>query len=114
MFNFLRRGDPEQLRCSWYIFALQIPWLPEYRPRKDDWRNKVCALCSSGKIHTFTTEEIGEYKKASTQPGAMTAMINWYRAVVPAKIEKGFICKSPYADAVGDTRCGAQSPHGAS
>jgi len=28
MLNFLRRGDPEQLRRSWYIFAFQIPWLP--------------------------------------------------------------------------------------
>lgn len=80
--NFLRRGDPEQLRRSWYIFAFQIPWLPEYFLRINGWRNTVRVLRGSGKIHTFSNEDIVEYKKAWAQPGAMTAMINWYRAAV--------------------------------
>jgi pimeloyl-ACP methyl ester carboxylesterase len=80
MYNFLRRGDPEQLRRSWYVFAFQIPWLPEHFLRKNDFRNMVRALRGSGKIHTFTDEEIVEYKQAWSQPGALTAMINWYRA----------------------------------
>ncbi len=82
MLNFLRRGDPEQLRRSWYIFAFQVPWLPEYFLRKNDWRNAVRVLRGNGKIHTFTNEDIVEYKQAWSQPGAMTAMINWYRAAV--------------------------------
>jgi len=82
MLNFLRRGDPEQLRRSWYIFTFQVPWLPEYFLRKNDWRNAVRVLRGSGKIHTFTNEDIIEYKQAWSQPGAMTAMINWYRAAV--------------------------------
>jgi pimeloyl-ACP methyl ester carboxylesterase len=82
MLNFLRRGDPEQLRRSWYIFAFQIPWLPEYFLCKNDWRNAVRALRGSGKIHNLTDEDIMEYKQAWSQPGAMTAMINWYRAAV--------------------------------
>jgi pimeloyl-ACP methyl ester carboxylesterase len=81
MMNFLRRGDPEQLRRSWYVFAFQIPWLPEYFLRVNDWRNAVRVLRGSGKIHTFTNEDIAEYKKAWSQPGAMIAMINWYRAI---------------------------------
>jgi len=80
MRNFLRRGDPEQLRRSWYIFAFQLPWLPEYSLCKNDWRNTVRALRGSGKIHTFTNEDIEKYKEAWSQPGAITAMINWYRA----------------------------------
>lgn len=82
MINFLRRGDPEQLRRSWYIFAFQIPCLPEYYLCKNDWRNTVRMLRGSGKLHTFTNEDIEENKKAWSQPGAMTAMINWYRAAV--------------------------------
>ena len=82
MLNFLRRGDPEQLRRSWYVFAFQAPWLPEYFLRRNDWRNAVRVLRGSGKIHTFSNEDIVEYKKAWAQPGAMTAMINWYRAAV--------------------------------
>jgi pimeloyl-ACP methyl ester carboxylesterase len=80
MSNFLRRGDPEQLRRSWYFFTFQIPWLPEYLLSRNDWRRTVLALRGSGKIHTFTNEDITEYKKAWSQPGAMTAMLNWYRA----------------------------------
>jgi pimeloyl-ACP methyl ester carboxylesterase len=80
MLNFLRRGDPEQLRRSGYIFAFQLPWLPEYFLRKNDWREMVRALRGSGKIHTFTDEDIAEYKQAWSQPGAVSAMINWYRA----------------------------------
>ena len=78
--NFLRRGDPEQLRRSWYFFTFQIPWLPEYLLRRDDWRRTVLALRGSGKIHTFKNEDITEYKKAWSRPGALTAMLNWYRA----------------------------------
>jgi pimeloyl-ACP methyl ester carboxylesterase len=80
--NFLRRGDPEQLRRSWYVFSFQIPWLPEYFLRRNDWRNMVRSLRGSGKIHTFTNDEIEEYKQAWSQPGALTAMLNWYRAAV--------------------------------
>ena len=82
MMNFLRRGDPEQLRRSWYVFAFQIPWLPEAIMRSDNWRGAERVLRGSGKIHTFTNEDMTEYKKAWSQPDAMTAMINWYRAIV--------------------------------
>lgn len=80
MIRFLRRGDPEQLRRSWYFFTFQIPWLPEYLMRKNDWRRMVLALRGSGKVHTFTNEDIAEYKGAWSRPGAVTAMLNWYRA----------------------------------
>jgi pimeloyl-ACP methyl ester carboxylesterase len=97
MLNFLHRGDPEQLRRSWYIFAFQIPWLPEYLLEKDDWRNTIRVLRGSGKIHTFTKEDISEYKKAWSQPGAMTAMLNWYRAVFrhPPQRTKGMRVQAP-------------------
>jgi len=88
MFNFLRRGDPEQLRRSWYMFAFQVPWLPEYILRKNNWRAVGRALRASGKLHTFTNEDIKEYKKAWSQPGAMTAMINWYRAMMCAMLRR--------------------------
>jgi len=88
MRNFLRRGDPEQLRRSWYMFAFQVPWLPEYILRKNNWRAAARALRGSGKLHTFTNEDIKEYKKAWSQPGAMTAMINWYRAMMRAMLRR--------------------------
>jgi pimeloyl-ACP methyl ester carboxylesterase len=81
MRRFLMR-DLEQIRRSWYVFFFQLPWLPEAGMRADNWRGAERALRGSGKVHTFTNEDIEKYKEAWSQPGAMTAMINWYRAVI--------------------------------
>ena len=81
MRRFLLR-DLEQIRRSWYVFLFQLPWIPEAGMRRDNWRGAEHALRGSGKIHTFTSEDIVKYKEAWSQPGAMTSMINWYRAVM--------------------------------
>ena len=81
MRRFLMR-DLEQIRRFWYVFFFQLPWLPEAGMRRDNWRGAERVLRGSGKIHTFTNEDIEKYKEAWSQPGAMTAMINWYRAAV--------------------------------
>lgn len=72
--------DFEQMRRSLYAFFFQLPWLPERLMSADHWRGAARVLRGSGKIHTFTNEDIEKYKEAWSQPGAMTAMINWYRA----------------------------------
>ena len=79
MRRFLQR-DFEQMRRSLYAFFFQLPWLPEKLMSADHWRGAVRVLRGSGKIHTFTNEDIEKYKEAWSQPGAMTAMLNWYRA----------------------------------
>lgn len=81
MRRFLTR-DLEQIRRSWYVFFFQLPWLPERFMSADDWRGAVSALRGSGKVHTFTKADITKYKEAWSQPGAMTSMLNWYRAVI--------------------------------
>jgi len=79
MNQFLRR-DKEQKRKSWYIFFFQLPWLPEFFLRSDDWRNSVRMLLGSSKRGSFSKDDILKYKKAWAQPGAISSMINWYRA----------------------------------
>lgn len=79
MRRFLQR-DFEQMRRSLYAFFFQLPWLPERFMSADHWRGAVRALRGSGKIHTFTNEDIEKYKEAWSQPDAMNAMLNWYRA----------------------------------
>jgi pimeloyl-ACP methyl ester carboxylesterase len=81
MRRFLTR-DPEQIRRSWYVFFFQLPWFPERFMSADNWRGALSALRGSGKVHTFTKADIAKYKEAWSQPGAMTSMINWYRAVI--------------------------------
>jgi pimeloyl-ACP methyl ester carboxylesterase len=79
--RFLLR-DLDQIRRSWYVMFFQLPWLPEAWMRAGNWRGAVRTLRGSGLVHTFTNEDIEKYKEAWSQPGAMTAMINWYRAAV--------------------------------
>ena len=78
--RFITR-DFEQMGRSMYAFFFQLPWLPELVMRAGDWRAAVRTLRGSPKTNTFTDEDIARYKDAWSQPGAMTAMLNWYRAV---------------------------------
>jgi pimeloyl-ACP methyl ester carboxylesterase len=75
------RTDREQRRKSWYVQALRIPWLPEFLIRLGGYSGLTKALTSAARKDAFTPEILAQYKTAWRQPGALTAMINWYRAV---------------------------------
>ena len=79
MMRFLRE-DLGQIRKSWYIFFFQIPWLPEALLRSGDYNGIAQSLLHSGLPDTFTAEDLVSYKEAWKQPGALTGMVNWYRA----------------------------------
>lgn len=79
MKRFVQR-DFEQMRRSLYALFFQLPWLPETILRLGNWRFAATGLRKSGKHNAFTNEDIEKYKEAWSQPGAMTAMLNWYRA----------------------------------
>jgi pimeloyl-ACP methyl ester carboxylesterase len=74
--------DEEQRKKSWYIFFFQLPWLPERSLSANDYTNLVRALKGSSRRGTFNAEDIAAYKQAWSQPGAVTSMLNWYRAAV--------------------------------
>jgi pimeloyl-ACP methyl ester carboxylesterase len=79
MKRFLQR-DFEQMRRSWYALFFQLPWLPELSMRIGNWRTAALGMRRRGKPNAFTDEDIEKYKEAWSQPGAVTAMLNWYRA----------------------------------
>ena len=79
MWRFLRR-DFEQMRRSLYALFFQLPWLPETILRAGNWAVTASGMQRSGRDNAFTDEDIAAYKEAWSQPGAMTAMLNWYRA----------------------------------
>jgi epoxide hydrolase 4 len=72
-----------QLKKSWYIFFFQIPWLPE----KGLARNNSEAI---GRVFRgmavdkarFPDEVLQVYRDAASVPGALTAMLNYYRALI--------------------------------
>jgi epoxide hydrolase 4 len=75
------RGSPAQMLKSWYIFFFQIPGLPEWSLGRRRGEGMARMLKGSGKPTTFSADELERYREAWSQPGALTAMINWYRAV---------------------------------
>jgi epoxide hydrolase 4 len=72
---------PRQLLRSWYMFFFQFPWLPEAAFSAFNFNMGARALVGSSRPGTFTAEELAQYRTAWSQPGALTGMINWYRAL---------------------------------
>jgi epoxide hydrolase 4 len=74
------RANWRQIRRSWYIFAFQVPWLPERLLTRDRARALRDALRRSARRGTFSEEDLEVYAHAFAAPGAATAAINYYRA----------------------------------
>ncbi len=79
MQKHLRRSR-DQRRKSLYMLFFQIPGLPEALSRRREWAWARAALQKSSRPGTFTDQELDLYCQAWSQPGAFTAMLNWYRA----------------------------------
>jgi pimeloyl-ACP methyl ester carboxylesterase len=71
----------KQLRKSWYMFFFQIPRLPEYLIGRDDFSFAKRSLRADSK-KAFSDEDLERYVEAWSQPGALTGMINYYRAAL--------------------------------
>jgi len=71
---------PGQLRRSWYFFFFDLPELPEAVVHAGHWRFFRHFLRDASP--PYTPEEIERYIEAWSQPGAATAMINYYRRSV--------------------------------
>jgi len=80
MEDTLRRSW-SQRRKSWYMLAFQVPVLPERLSAAGDYRLLQRGLETSSRAGTFSAADIQRYRTAWRQPGALTAMLNWYRAM---------------------------------
>jgi pimeloyl-ACP methyl ester carboxylesterase len=72
-----------QLRKSWYIFFFQLPRLPELLLG----RGQAMPIKSLFKETTVNSHLFDEgvretYRQAAARPGALTAMFNYYRALI--------------------------------
>jgi pimeloyl-ACP methyl ester carboxylesterase len=75
------RRDPRQMLRSWYIFFFQIPRLPEWYLALGRHAKLARALRGRARPDDLVAEDVALYREAWSRPGAMTAMVNWYRAV---------------------------------
>jgi pimeloyl-ACP methyl ester carboxylesterase len=79
--NAVLRRSFAQLRKSWYMFFFQLPGLPERMMTGNDARAVRRAFHDMAVDKTnFTPEALDRYAADAQRPGAMTGMINWYRA----------------------------------
>jgi epoxide hydrolase 4 len=82
---------PGQLRRSWYFFYFALPGLPDSQVRAGRFRFFRRFLRDARPA--YTPQEMDRYVAAWSQPGAATAMINYYRCSVrtPPKKAKAAI-----------------------
>ncbi|MEM1196473.1 MAG: alpha/beta fold hydrolase [Pseudomonadota bacterium] len=78
-----RRRSLSQLRKSWYVFFFQIPWLPEALFSANRAR-RIGALFQNTSCNpeNFGSDVRDVYRNAAARPGAMRAMIHYYRALL--------------------------------
>lgn len=75
----LQQSSEQRLR-SWYAGFFQVPFLPEWLCRAFNFKILENSIVKTALPNTFSRQTIALYKKAWQQPGALQAMINWYRA----------------------------------
>jgi pimeloyl-ACP methyl ester carboxylesterase len=70
----------KQLRKSWYVFAFQIPWLPEYMLGRKH-ANEIGKMLRGAALQksAFPREVTAKYQEAMSKPGAIKAAISYYR-----------------------------------
>lgn len=74
-------ATPTQLRRSWYIFFMQMPWLAEFYLGADGAKRIGRAFYEMAVDKTnFSDTDLAVFQNAAQDPGALTAMLNYYRA----------------------------------
>jgi pimeloyl-ACP methyl ester carboxylesterase len=84
----LLRGllNPIQLLRSWYMFFFQIPAMPEAIARLNGYELLLKPLRDEPiNPDAFTAADRAKYVESFSRPGAVEAMINWYRAMFRVK-----------------------------
>jgi len=79
------RSNWTQVRKSWYIFAFQLPSLPEWSLSRNGGKAVKNALRRSSKPGTFNDADLDGYARAFSASGAASGAINYYRAAVRSR-----------------------------
>lgn len=72
-----------QLKKSWYIFFFQLPRLPERFLARSNFA-AIKRVFRETAVHKeqFDDDTLEVYRSAAKRPGALTAMVNYYRALL--------------------------------
>jgi pimeloyl-ACP methyl ester carboxylesterase len=75
------RAHPSQALRSWYVAFFQLPLLPEWTLAAAAFAALRGAMAATSRPGTFSDADVRRYRAAWARPGALTAMLNWYRAL---------------------------------
>lgn len=78
--GYIRRNPTQALR-SIYVGFFQLPVVPEIVLRARNFAAMRGSLRGSSRPGTFKDRDLDRYADAWAEPGALTAMLNWYRAL---------------------------------
>jgi pimeloyl-ACP methyl ester carboxylesterase len=73
--------NPTQALKSAYVAAFQLPLLPEIALSAGNGALLASALRGTSRPGTFSEAELDVYRQAWCKEGALTSMLNWYRAL---------------------------------
>lgn len=80
---------PQQLLRSWYMFFFQLPGLPEFIFQAFDYKALEAIFVGQAvNKSAFTQTDLVAYKEAAAKPGALTAMLNYYRNVFQGLLDR--------------------------
>lgn len=75
-------GSWAQTRRSWYVLLFQLPWLAEHMLSRDGFSRARAVLEKTSAAGAFSRAELDSQVENWSIPGAMKAMIHWYRAAL--------------------------------
>jgi len=74
---------PVQLLKSWYMLFFQLPFLPEWLLGMAEGKAIPYLIRNTSSDPSCFSEDVLEtYRQNAARPGGLTAMINWYRALL--------------------------------
>ena len=81
MLDSLARFNVRQYLRSTYVAAFQLPRLAEWTLRRNNFSLLGRVLQATALPGAYTAEDLARHTEAWSQPGALSAMLGWYRAV---------------------------------
>ncbi|MGO8921286.1 MAG: alpha/beta fold hydrolase [Stellaceae bacterium] len=87
------RSDPAQRRKSRYVQFFRLPYLPELLLRRRDFAALRQGLATASRPDAFGEADLARYRAAWSVPGALTGMLNWYRALLRTELPPSSACR---------------------
>lgn len=86
------KENPAQQQRSWYMFFFQLPWLPELLLGQSPLETaRFFFRLGAVNQNAYSSYDLHVLAASMSQPGALTAMLNYYRAMFryrPASVTK--------------------------